>query len=105
MRLAALDPEFLRHEGRALMGAPFEQAQSIWFECPVCRDARSHHVLVSFADRGLADDQGSQDRAGKPSRWKVSGTGIDDLTLEPSIDCTPSCTWHGWLKNGECTSC
>ena len=42
MRLVDLAPEFLRHEGRTLMGVRFDQAQSIWFECPVCRDGRGH---------------------------------------------------------------
>ncbi len=102
-RLADLEPEFLRHEGRTLPGATFGEAQSIWFRCPVCRNGRSHQVLVSFAGRGLAYDQGSQNREGKPSRWQVSGTGIDDLTLHPSVDCTPSCPWHGWIKNGDVT--
>lgn len=100
VRLADLEPEFLRHEGRTLVGVTFAQAQSIWFDCPICRGGRSHHVLVSFADRGLADDQGSQSREDKPSRWTVRGTGVDDLTLHPSIDCTPSCPWHGWVENG-----
>lgn len=102
-RLADLDPEFLRHEGRTLVGVPFEMAQSIWFECPVCVGKCGHHVLVSFADRSLSDDQGSQNRDGKPSRWQATGTCIDDLTLHPSVDCTPGCSWHGWVKNGEVT--
>lgn len=76
--LADLEPEFLRHEGRSLVGVEFASAQSIWFLCPVCRGGRGHHVLVSFADRGLADDQGSQNRQGKPSRWTVSGIVIDE---------------------------
>jgi len=101
MRLAELDPEFLRHEGQTMTTASLADAQSIWFECPVCRSGPGHHVLVSFAGRGLADDQGSQNREGKPSRWEVSGTGFDDLTLRPSIDLTPSCPWHGFITNGE----
>ncbi len=100
-RLADLDPEFLRHEGRTLVGVALDQAQSMWFECPVCPSG--HHVFVSFAGRGLPDDQGSQNRDGKPSRWQVSGTGFDDLTLHPSVDCTPACPWHGWIKNGVIT--
>lgn len=100
-RLADLDPQFLRHAGQTLVDVPFGEAQSVWFECPVCREGRGHHVLVSFAGRGLADDQGSQNRKGEPSRWNVTGTGIDDLTLHPSVDCTPGCPWHGWVRNGE----
>lgn len=103
MRLVDLEPEFLRHDDRTLVTASFADAHSIWFECPVCRSGRGHHVLVSFAGRGLPDGMGSQNREGKPSRWEVSGTGFADLTLKPSIDCTPSCPWHGFVTAGEVT--
>ena len=98
MKLVDLEPEFLRHEDQTLVTASFADAQSIWFECPVCRN---HHVLVSFADRGLADDQGSRNREDKPSRWEISGTGFDDITLKPSVDCK---CWHGFVTNGEVTN-
>ena len=79
------------------------EAQAIELECPKCR---GHHVLVAFAGRGVLDHQGSRNSAGQPTRWQiVSGTGLSDLTLSPSIDCTPSnpnC-WHGFITNGEAT--
>lgn len=77
------------------------EAQGVIFRCPTC--TRSHHVGVAFAGRGVLDHHGSHGTDGKPSRWQVSGTGYDDLTLSPSVDCTHGglCTWHGWVKNGE----
>lgn len=80
-------------------------AQGIWFDCPACYESHGnssigvHGVMVSFADRGVLDNQGSHDSEGKPSRWAVSGTGLDDLVLAPSIylkDCPP-CSWHGFV--------
>jgi Family of unknown function (DUF6527) len=67
--------------------------------------ARPHAVIASFANpRGAPaapPDAGSHSRDGKPSRWTMSGTGLADLTLSPSVDVgTPSC-WHGWIVNGE----
>lgn len=79
------------------------EAQGIRLKCPVCR---THVLGVAFRDRGVLDHQGSHDRNGNPSRWQVSGTGLDDLTLKPSIDLTgpsrPNC-WHGFITNGEIT--
>lgn len=79
------------------------EAQGLRMKCPVCKD---HGLAVAFAGRGVLDHHGSHDRDGKPSRWHVSGTGYDDLTLSPSVDLTgpkrPNC-WHGWVKNGEVT--
>jgi len=34
-------------------------------------------------------------------RWVMSGTGLADLTVHPSVDVgDPSC-WHGWIQGGE----
>jgi hypothetical protein len=35
-------------------------------------------------------------------RWDYSGTGLDDLTLSPGIDCYFKCRWwHGFVRDGE----
>lgn len=68
--------------------------------------ARPHAVVVSFANpmgaQPAPPGSGSQNRSGAPSRWTVSGTGLHDLTLSPSIavGSDPEC-WHGWVQNGE----
>jgi len=76
------------------------EAQGIRFQCPRCFSTSGHYVGVSFEGRGVPDHLGSQGRNGKPSRWTVSGTGIEDLSLSPSIDISESCGWHGFVTNG-----
>lgn len=75
------------------------EAQSLWTTCPVCR---THGLRISLHGRGLLDHQGSHNREGRPSRWHASGTGLADLTLQPSVDC--GC-WHGYITAGEVTKC
>jgi hypothetical protein len=81
------------------------EAQGIWFLCPLCftkngGSVGTHSVDVTFEGRGAADDQGSHDSTGKPSRWSVSGTCMDDLCLAPSILLAgPGCGWHGFVGN------
>lgn len=82
-------------------GAPFPlaQAQGLRMLCPGA--GCKHRINVSFADRGVPDHLGSHAREGVPSRWVVAaGSGLDDLTLQPSVDVgTPSC-WHGYVTAG-----
>jgi hypothetical protein len=110
MRLTALDPEFIRWEDRDgktyLPNAEgLADAQGIEFDCPKCRSP-GHRIHVAFANRGVLDHHGTRASDGRPTRWQViGGTGFDDLTLSPSIDCTPSnpdC-WHGFITAGEAT--
>ena len=124
MRLIELEAEFVRYEERfegvphikpvgGEFGTPYHHtvlvivdslanAQGIHFLCPACYTKNggrggTHMVQVGFHGRGLKDSQSSHNREGKPSRWHVSGTGLADLTLDPSIDC--GC-WHGWVRRG-----
>lgn len=77
------------------------QAQGMRFLCPACYaknggEVGTHGVLCWFAGRGVPDSLSPG-----PGRWVVSGTGIDDLTLSPSVHLTTSsCGWHGWVQNG-----
>lgn len=113
MTLRELEPEFVRHETRDgrhynIDVATIAEAQSVQFLCPVCYQKNqgpvgTHGVMVTFANRGVPDHLGSQSRNGGPSRWTASGTGLDDLTLTPSIDLTPGCTWHGFITGGQVT--
>ena len=87
------------------------EAQGLCFLCPKCfleaekvRAAGGrmgvHSVEISFAGRGLQDDQGMRNKDG-PVRWQVSGTGFDDLTVTPSILVLTGCGYHGFITNGE----
>ena len=77
------------------------QAQGIRFLCPLCFAANNgpvgtHSVLCWFRGRGVPDTEEPL-----PGRWEVSGTGLSDLTLSPSVLITTGCRWHGWVRNGD----
>jgi hypothetical protein len=81
------------------------EAHGIVFDCPcaTCRqpESFSQRVEATFLGRGVADDKGSHNKAGKPTRWVVvSGSGLDDLTLQPSIQIEDACKWHGFVTAG-----
>lgn len=79
-------------------------AQGILFLCPLCAN---HMVLCWFTNPSNAAKV-PDDADPRPGRWEASGTGLDDLTLTPSVNLdTPSaraqhtCLWHGWVQGGE----
>jgi hypothetical protein len=101
MRLVDLEPEFVRflpelvtdrmHKREAV--STLAEAQGIRFWCPT---DRGYRICVPFRGRGApADENGG-------IQWGVSGTGFDNLTLTPSVNTRP---WHGFVTNGEVTSC
>jgi len=96
MRLIELDASFRRYSATGLGKAEgFADAQGVLFECPM--PDHSHMILLWFADRGVPAE------AEPVARWQASGTGLDDLTLHPSVNAQvrdPTC-WHGWVTNGE----
>lgn len=107
MKLTELDPQFHRYQtvdGREhiIPVATLAEAQGIQFDCPRCQPY-PHGLMVTFEGRGALDHQGSHGSKGQPTRWSVSGSGFDDLTLTPSIDATAGggCTFHGFITNGQ----
>lgn len=110
MRLTDLDPMWVadyepaQRSHRRGDDLTLATAQGIVFDCPVCSfrnaDGRgSHSILAWFRGRGVPDDA-----VPGPGRWTPSGTGFEDLSLTPSINCnTASRTdcWHGFITNGE----
>lgn len=114
MRLRDLDAWFC---GQAKVGSYRRQpelagAQGILFQCPKCavgcepgeEDGRrffrgAHYILCWFANPVGADVAPA---ALNPTpRWRVeSGTGLDDLTLSPSILIVGGCAWHGFIREG-----
>lgn len=84
------------------------EADAVTFLCPACfarngGPVGTHAVLVTFADRVVPDEAGSRDADGRPSRWRATGTTIDDLVLTPSILLDAKrkpgegCHWHGFV--------
>lgn len=89
-----------------------EGAQGLLLWCPCgygkpeypVQGARPHAVLVPFLNpRGapkVPDDHGPH-KDGIPVRWTVSGSGIADLTISPSIAVGKPDCWHGYITSGE----
>jgi hypothetical protein len=107
MRLSALEPQFTRitSPGHYQDVERLEDAHGVMFLCPKCYAANggaegTHCVFVWFRDRGVPAEE-----TPGPGRWAVAGTGIDDLTLSPSINLENlghvGCGWHGFVINGE----
>lgn len=121
MRLRDLDARFVYDataDGCRLSTVDsVEGAQGVMFQCPKCaigketgeEDGRrfvrgAHSIRVFFSNpRGAAVAPPAAD---ENPRWQMSGNGIDDLTLQPSINLDVpgqenGCRWHGWVTNGE----
>lgn len=101
MKLTDLSPEFMRTLDDAdhrMCACSFEAAQGVMFLCPACfkkngGEVGTHEILVWFADKGVHESWSPT------PRWVMTGTGMHDLTLSPSID-VKGC-WHGFIRQGE----
>jgi hypothetical protein len=88
---------------RAHTDVPLAIAQGLWMCCPC---GEGHAIIVPFANApgGLVPpDFGPMDRTRTYRfRWTMSGTGLVDLTISPSLDIgmAPPC-WHSYIVNGE----
>ena len=81
------------------------EADGIWFLCPLCFKTNNgpvgtHQIRIGF--RGIAEPGTyGYNKKGEPVLWKMSGTGLDDLVLSPSIQLEGGCNWHGFVgSNG-----
>lgn len=112
VRLIDLEPEWVR-DGDAPgtrqrdASLTIDTSQGVMFLCPKCFEKNggpvgTHSVLTWFRGRGVEPER----RPG-PGRWTVTGTGFEDLTLQPSVDLTAGGRhpdeWHGWISNGVAT--
>lgn len=88
--------------------ATVAEADHVMFLCPACFEKNggqkgTHSVMVSFAGRNIPDEAGTRNADGTPTRWKASGSTIDDLVLTPSIlldakrKPEEGCHWHGFV--------
>lgn len=104
MRLTTLNPKFLGAGGPGISNAdgspaPKRHGVGIIMDCP-CGDAdEGHQLYVPFKN---PIDGGT---SVEPRGWDRTGDTFDTLTLSPSILRTTGCKWHGWIRNGEVTSC
>jgi Family of unknown function (DUF6527) len=106
MKLTDLNPRWCGHGGEGVTYGgkpiPLRERVGFTFNCPCgCED----RVYVPFANP--EDGQGPL-KSGNPT-WQRTGTDFETLTVHPSIlrRAVPGfpCTWHGWVKNGEVSTC
>lgn len=94
MRLTELNPRFVQYNGQRL---------GITFDCPHCRKQR---LGVAFQHQGLEHIESQAILSVSPNTkiWTETNPEPDtfeNLTLTPSIDCSSSGHWHGFITNGE----
>ncbi len=86
--------------------ATLEEAHGLWFLCPLCFQRNggavgTHFVMIGFAGKAPPGTM-SKNKAGADTRWSVSGSRFEDLTLQPSILLDgEGCGWHGFVTNGD----
>lgn len=109
VRLTELEPKFMLWAPKIWTETDsIAEAQGVEFLCPKCfatndGNVGTHMVLCWSRSRGVPDDAEPG-----PGRWKLVGTGYDDLTLDAdppqtarSVLLTSGCGWHGFVTNGE----
>lgn len=57
---------------------------------------RACTILCWFRGRQIPDDLNPG-----PGRWTPTGSGLQDLTLMPSVDCSKHGGWHGHVTEGK----
>lgn len=74
------------------------EADGVRFQCPKCKAAGqfAHPIFIGFAGIAVEGTYG-YNKAGMPVTWQMSGTGLDDLVLFPSIQIQGGCNWHGFV--------
>jgi hypothetical protein len=104
MRLVDLNPTWYGAGGEGISNAdgtpvPERRGVGIIFDCPCGCGELCAIPFANALDGGPQYDQ----RQG----WQREGDTFETLTLRPSILRTkpPGCGWHGWITNGEVTSC
>jgi hypothetical protein len=107
MRLTELDAKFWKYIGDnsfETVGS-LAEATSIIFLCPKCFEKNAgpvgtHSIRVDFIGRDIPDEVCMHNDQGQPVRWHASGSGLEDLTLNPSILLLKCCGWHGFVREG-----
>ena len=78
------------------------EADGVRFLCPKCFSVNkgeigTHRIHIYFSGKNTPPS------VNNGVRWDVTGTGLHDLTITPSILLGTGCAWHGFITNGEAT--
>jgi hypothetical protein len=109
-----------RADGFTRQGSKIEGAQGIFLYSPCGwgKENGAHGLLIWFSNPVGAPPAPAE--CTPTDRWSMSGTGLHDLTLSPSVNCqigpaypehnlkAGECVpgrlcWHGFITNGEVT--
>ena len=111
MRISELNPKWIGIDGQ-LYGLNGKALCGIRFNCPHCGE-RLAVMFKPFIDPNnlyrnvaWAFPDAPNPNTGEVSSikfWDRTGDTFENLTLAPSIDCSASGHWHGFIKNGEVT--
>lgn len=108
MRLTDLNPQWMGAGGDGItrdgQPVPARHGVGLLCTCPCGQCDEYRELYVPFAN---PLDGGPSLESGHP-RWERTGDTFETLTLRPSILRSKEkggCGWHGYITNGEVTSC
>jgi hypothetical protein len=91
VKLTDLNPKFWRDPAMADDEEPTLQTTALLtFDCPRC--GPEHRVNVPLKPKHSGG-------------WDREGDTLETVTLRPSIQVVDGCRWHGFVTNGEITTC
>ena len=97
MTLHELDAHFVKDisPSETRFVTSIDEADGLLFLCPVCaaQERGAHYVLCW---KGFIP----QDRAPTGGRWTLNGTGLQDVTISPSVQLPGPCHAHFWVRDG-----
>lgn len=114
LKFVDLEPRWVRWErerGKVYLPGveTIELAHGVMFLCPKCfsdnRGPVGTHSVICWSSSAGAPDEATPG----PGRWKMDGTGFDDLSLNGesgksrSVALKGGCAWHGYVTNGMVT--
>lgn len=71
--------------------------EGVQFDCPVCKDEKSHPITVYFENPLDEGPVAEWFKNGSTSTWRRSGSEFKTLSLAPSIQYP---CFHGWVEIG-----
>jgi len=99
--LASLDAEFIVATGNGTWFHTRERehgASGLLLDCP----CGAGHKLAVWFSNPLAPAPAAHETEHPLARWQRTGETLDTLTIHPSVNAP---CWHGWIQNGQATSC